>query len=134
MTTDFEEGGVEAVQAWAKEHVDRAVADLMKSGEVSGSMIEGRPAWAMPDRFVIGQVRDKHNLGGFIWIIAGDFKTDRIGSSVAATPRDAARHFALKWQLDAEKADGKDEELVKRAEDLYAMTEHNGAWDELENS
>lgn len=133
MTTDFKEGGIDLVRAWAKEQVDRAVADLMQSGEVHGSMIEGRVSWAMPGRFVIGQVRDKDNLGGFIWVIAGDFKTDRVGSSVAATPREAARHFALKWQLDADKAEA-DDGLVQCAEELYAVTEHDAAWEELGKS
>jgi hypothetical protein len=29
--------------------------------------------------------------------------TDHIAGSVAATPRDVARHFSLKWQMDAER-------------------------------
>ena len=134
MPTDFEEGGVEAVRAWAKEQVDKAVTDIMKSGEVRGRMIEGRPSWTMPGRFVIGQVRGDDHDGGFIWIIAGDFKTDRIGSNVAATPREVARHFALKWQLDADKAGGADDALVRRAEELYAISELDEVWDELGKS
>ena len=34
--------------------------------------------------------------------LAGDLPTDCINADICQTPREAARHFALKWQLGAE--------------------------------
>ena len=36
-----------------------------------------------------------------VWALLCDLPTDTLESSQAASPRDVARHFALKWQLDA---------------------------------
>ena len=129
--TDFEREGPEAVLAWARENLDRAVHELMDAGKLSGLTIEARPSWAMPGRYVIGQLRDNASAGGFKWVIAGDFQTDLIDSALAGSARDAARHFSLKWQLDAEKSPEAAEAMVRRAEELYTLVEMNEAWKEI---
>jgi len=129
--TDFEKQGPEAVLAWARENLDRAVHELMDAGKLAGLTIEARPSWAMPGRYVIGQVRDNASAGGFKWVIAGEFQTDLIDAAVAGSARDAARHFSLKWQLDAEKSPGAAEAIVRRAEELYAISEMDEVWKEL---
>ena len=129
--TDIEQVDPGSARAWAKENLDRAVHDLMNDGKLAGITVEARPAWAMNGKYVIGQVRDNSSPGEFIWVIAGEFQTDSIGSSVAATARDAARHFSLKWQMDAEKSPEAGDAMVQRAEELYAIAEIDDAWTEL---
>lgn len=129
--TDIEQVGTEGVHAWAKETLDRAVHDLMDAGKLAGLTIEARPAWAMHGKYVIGQVRDNASAGAFTWVIAGEFQTDSAGSNVAATAREAARHFSLKWQLDAERSPDAGDAIVQRAEELYAIAELDDAWKEL---
>ena len=120
--------GRDAAIAWAKEHLDRAVNELIDAGRLAGITIEARPSWALPGRYVIGQVRDNSASGTFIWVIAGDFQTDTVDSAAAATARDAARHFSLKWQLDAERSPEAADAMIRRAEDLYAVVESDEAW------
>lgn len=129
--TDLDQSDPGSARAWARENLDRAVHDLMNAGKLAGITIEARPAWAMTGKYVIGQVLDKSSAGGFVWVIAGDFQTDSIGSNVAATARDAARHFSLKWQMDAERSPDAGDAIVQRAEELYAIAENNDAWKEL---
>jgi len=129
--SDVENNGPESALAWARETLDRAVHELMDGGKLSGLTIEARPAWAMQGRYVIGQVRDNASVGGFKWVIAGEFETDFIDASLAGSARDAARHFSLKWQLDAEKSPEAAEATIRRAEELYAISETEDAWKEV---
>ena len=67
---------------------------------------------------------------------------DHVQGDVAATPREALRHFCLKWQLGADKVieasrndpetgehyRAKANELIKQAEDLYELVEADSLW------
>ncbi|HJP52041.1 MAG TPA: DUF4826 family protein, partial [Pseudomonadales bacterium] len=84
----------------------------------------------------------------FIWVISGpDVSTDHIDGNLAASPRDAARHFAMKWQMDAErlntlvkqKAEVVNPEvdreafantLIGYAESLYDIVNNDDFWDQ----
>lgn len=87
--------------AWSREQLNSAVDHLIRAGELDWTLIEARPAWAYPGSTVIGQVREQGEQHLFLWVICGDAPVDYISSKVAATPREAARHFAMKWQLEA---------------------------------
>jgi hypothetical protein len=86
---------------WAKEELDKAVREITDQGAIESLLVEARPAWAKPFDIVIGQLRDQGAETEFLWIIGGTMPIDYIHSAVAATPRDAARHFSMKWQLEA---------------------------------
>ena len=82
----------------------------------------------------------------FIWTISGESViTDYIAGNMAATPKDAARHFALKWQMDADRlrevgkskgptGDAQSQmssyanKLIQDAGSLYDLTERDEVW------
>jgi hypothetical protein len=132
--------------AWVRDTLDRAVAEITRHGVFEGNFVEARPVWSLPYRAMIGQIRDTRETAAFHWIICGDLPTDHIPSSVAATPRDALRHFSLKWQLGAARyddpatreaagmdtlpTDERGAKLAVIAEALYAMAEDDSLWRE----
>ncbi|MGI9236005.1 MAG: DUF4826 family protein [Woeseiaceae bacterium] len=115
---------------WARDTFDRAVRNIIDLGIIDGAFAEARPAWAQPDNVVIGQLRDANEPTSFIWVISGEVPTDHITSDVAATARDAARHFSLKWQMDAAhtKNSAVSNMLVAKAEQLYEIVEDDNLW------
>lgn len=131
---------------WAKSVFDQSVEEMMRRGIVSEMLVEARLVWALPYRVVVGQVREGKESQIFHWVISGEVPTDHIGSAAAATVREAVRHFALKWQLDAarfqdpavqeELAQGQPDQswelmgvqLADKAEALYALTEDDSLW------
>ena len=145
MTEVAGENLAEEALQWARDCLDEAVITASKTGIFEGITFDARVAWTLPKRIVIGQIRDTGpNLREF-WIIAGEVPTDCIDASTCATPRDAARHFALKWQLGAEQlrdpkerakrplkpmADwaGVADDLEQVATDLYDLAEEDVAW------
>lgn len=129
----------------AKEQLDRALFEIMDMGVIESPLLEARPVWIRPFEFVIGQVRDQGQDTVRFWIIGGNLPTDYVHHRVAETARDAARHFAMKWQLDAARLGdpasreqaGRDPEydwdthsraLIKHAEHLYSITEDDSLW------
>jgi hypothetical protein len=87
-------------------HLDAAARALGESGLFASAMIEVNPACAAAGRFLIGRAReagDERKFRWFITIQSGGF--DHAGGVVASTPWEAARHFSMKWQLDAAKVE-----------------------------
>jgi hypothetical protein len=130
---------------WIQATLERAVREIARSGAFESDMIEARPIWSIPERILIGQMRETGDPANFRWVICGAVPTDLIASSVAATPRDALRYFSLKWQLGAarlgdpatRKAAGQREQagepeksaqLATIAEELYAIVEDDRLW------
>lgn len=120
--------GRNELAAWVKQNFDNAVKELIRQNLIDGLMIEAKPAWVFPFKTIIGKARVKDQPGDFLWFICGDVPFDRIAGSAAATPREAARHFALKWQLDASREGELDSELVFKANALYQLTEDERIW------
>lgn len=120
----------ETLSPWARDTFDKAVRNIIDLGIIDGAFVEARPAWALPDNVVIGQLRDANEPTSFIWVISGEMPTDHIASNVAATARDAARHFSLKWQMDAAhtKNSAVANMLVAKAEQLYEIVEDDNLW------
>lgn len=150
MTDEAGENVAEDPVQWAKDCLDEAVITASKTGILEGITFESRVAWTLPNRIVIGQIRDSGPSRRELWIIAGEVPTDCIDASTCATPRDAARHFALKWQLGAEQLRDPVErakrplkpvsdwvtvadELEQVATDLYALAEEDRAWKSAPN-
>lgn len=101
MSEKLHGGESEELATWTREKLDEAVEEMMRLGVVTDTLVEARPVWRLPYKIMIAQVRDANEQTRFNWIIAGEVPIDYLDSTVASTPREAARHFALKWQLDA---------------------------------
>lgn len=123
-------------KAWTKKTLDAAVYQLIDDGIFENSLVEAKPAWALPFVLLIGKIRPRGSGQKFSWFIAGDCPTSYVDSSVANSPREAARHFALKWQLAAEGEaqtdpsiiDYKVEQKIEQAEALYDLVELDHLW------
>lgn len=101
MSENSHGAGSQEVDTWIREKLDEAVEQLMELGIVTSPLVEARPVWTLPYKIMIGQVRDANQQTVFKWVISGEVPIDHLDSAVASSPREAARHFALKWQLDA---------------------------------
>lgn len=137
--------GREKLDAWIKTQRDAAVRNMMKNGVIDSLLLEAKPAWVLPFQILIGKVRGQDQSTEFNWFICGEVPTDYLHSSIASTPRDTARHFAMKWQLAAAKfqeeqaQESPDEgsetlqedpavHLIDHAEALYALVEDDRLW------
>lgn len=129
-----EESDLARAKAWAEDRIEEAVREFIRRGISDSPSLEAKPAWALPFKVVIGKIREQGGESGFFWAIGGEMPCDFIASSVAATPREAARHFALKWQLDAARqresagqkalVDGRE----RAAESLYELVTDDRVW------
>ncbi|MDJ0748727.1 MAG: DUF4826 family protein [Woeseiaceae bacterium] len=110
--------------------VNEAIRGAADAGIVDEALVEARPAWALPNRLLVGQLREQMNPRTFHWFIAGEAPLDFTASANAASPRDALRHFAMKWQLDAERTDDADRkaELIELAESVYELADDERFW------
>jgi hypothetical protein len=128
---------------WSKAKLKDAINELSAAGIFVGARIEGRVIWALRNSILIAQVRESVDKGSVRWVIAGHYTlTDHVDAAVAEVPREALRHFCLKWQLGAERVlelDPADEagredlkqrsdKLRKQAEDLYEIVEDDTFW------
>jgi hypothetical protein len=138
-------GGSEEATAWTKEKLEQAVGEMMRLGIVTDALVEARPVWALPNKIMIGQVRDAGDPAAFKWVISGEVPTDYLDSAVGSTPREAARHFAMKWHLESARCqdpsarntpdpgpeqdrDDIGRQLAERAEALFALVEDENLW------
>lgn len=118
----------EKLDAWIKSSLNDAVKTLSSQGLFDSVVVEAKPAWMLPGQILIGKLRERGEGSAFFWFICGDLPTDSVASSVASDAREAARHFALKWQLDADRRSDDASDLVQRAEALYGLTEEPALW------
>jgi hypothetical protein len=117
------------LKSWIREQLDAAVSALNEKQVFDDALIESRPAWVLPMQILLGQARAQSDPRAYQWFICGDLPFDHIDSSVAATPREALRHFAMKWQITAESLDKKSAEtLIGDAERVYNLTEDDRFW------
>ena len=115
-------------EAWTRQQLDMVVDDIMQKDVFESNFLEARPAWSFPFVVLICQVREQGESGRFAWTISGIVPTDYLNSEAAATPRDAARHFAMKWQLEAAREKELDPALVERAESLFELINNDSLW------
>ena len=96
-----EDAAKEQAVAWARATVEQAVQLFIDRGVLETPLLEAKPAWGIPPAALIITLREKGARPSF-WLIYGrDVPFDYLASSAAASPREAARHFALKWHLEA---------------------------------
>jgi hypothetical protein len=135
----------EDLKDWIKQRLDGAVRELTNRGIVDGLLVEAKPAWVIPFAILIGKARSRGEPREFTWFICGDAPTDHANSSVASSPREAAKYFALKWQLEAarhsdladqeplgtEPESGREDpvdQLAYKAEALYSLVDDEKLW------
>lgn len=133
----------EKLNAWIKEHLNASVRKLMNEGAIDSLIVEAKPAWVLPFQILIGKIRAQGQPVDFIWFICGEVPTDFLESKVASTPREAARHFSMKWQLEAARHQNLTDQkppqpvselhdpgthLVDQAEALYALADDTRLW------
>lgn len=142
MDQNIDKPGRKELEAWIKTNLNAAVHKLMDKGKIDSLVIEARPAWVLPFQIVIGKIRAKDQSGDFEWFICGEVPTDYLEAAVAETPRDAARHFSMKWQLTASRYQGKDtnqdpsqiqqdevvNNLISHSQALYTLVEDDRVW------
>lgn len=134
------------INAWYKELLGTTVRQMVDSGAVTGAAAEASPVWMAPTQVLIAKVWGAGQKSNFIWTISGPgVITDHIAGSMATNPRDVARHFALKWQLDADRLmelarkagasaeaeaeiKAQSDKLIRSAEDLYALAARDQGW------
>lgn len=117
------------LKEWLRKQLDAAVEGLIDANVFDGLMIEVKPAWVLPSQILVGKARTQGDPASFRWFICGEVPLDHVHSDAATTPRDVIRHFALKWQGDAERL--KDEAakvLIEDAESLYTLAEDDRFW------
>ena len=142
---NLDTAGREKLNAWIKKQLDTAVRKSMAKDVIDGLIVEAKPAWVLPFQILIGKVRAQGQSGSFEWFICGEVPTDYLASSIATTPRDAAKNFAMKWQLAAERFKQRAEQnptppssepqqvnpgkqLIDHAEALYGLVEDDRLW------
>lgn len=113
--------------AWGKDRLSAAVDELSDRGIVDTPFVEARIVWALPQQLLIAELRESSTSPSALWVIGGDVPADHLDVMLADTPRDAARHFGLKWQLAAARDDANDA-LIEKAELLLALVEADDAW------
>ncbi len=133
---------------WIKEKQNSAIQKFIKKYKVNSPVIEAKPSWMLPFDVLIGKIRVKEMYDDFKWFICGDIPTDYLESSVAKTPKEAARHFCMKWQLTASNYEGKNtnqsssqinqddivKNLIHQSQRLYTLVEDERLWRERKSS
>jgi hypothetical protein len=121
------------------------VADYVRRQQLFDTDITGEWLWIIPHRAMLGRIWPKHGVSPKYWVITGVVPTDHADAGAARTVREAARYFALKWQLEAarlgkgnaaapsvggDKIDWKamEGDIAKRAEWLHDLMQDNRRW------
>jgi hypothetical protein len=137
----------DALKTWYKKLLDAVVKEMIRIGAVTGAAVEATPVWAAPEQILIAKVWPASQKRNFIWTISGDGAiTDHVPGSMATTPRDIARHFSYKWQMDAERllklaksrtpdantranVEAYANKMIQNAEYLYDLVSRDEGWD-----
>ncbi len=125
-------------QAWVREHFQKANRFLAEKGVLPSKVIDQDCRYLAP-LLAIWKIEAKQPKQQTFWVMSGDLPTDYVDVSVAATARDAIRHFSLMWQLKAENliqsGAVKDptqaqfaQLLVSRAESLFQIHNDDKLW------
>lgn len=142
MDPRTEEGRTQ-LQAWLQGQLEGQARYVVAKELVTGNKARAYAAWALPGKLCIGRLVSVNNKAQAYWVISGECPTDELELKLAATPRDAARHFALKWQLMAARlgdssrqaANGESDtwsqvggKLAAAAEQLYRLAADDKHW------
>ena len=118
----------EKLKEWTAQTLKAAVQELLDGGITDNALVEARPAWVFPFQILIGKIREQGDETRFWWFISGDVPTDHADSGVAPSAREAARYFALRWQVRAANDTDAGPQLAEQAEALYQLVEDDRHW------
>lgn len=120
----------DSTKQWMRELVDLAVRGCGDMKVFDEALVEARPEWALPNRLLVGKVRPQMDPRAACWFVCGEVPFDYLPGDVATSPREALRHFAMKWQLDAKRAgdEAHANTLIDHAEAIYALADEDSAW------
>lgn len=90
---------------WARAALLRICERLIED-DVVGRDARADVAWTVPERYLIARVTSEARPREVFWATGGDLPVDYIPASVATGPREAARHFCLRWQLEGARIAG----------------------------
>lgn len=140
----------EAIEAWFKPLLDKVVKEMLHLKVVEGLTVQATPVWMLPHEVLLAKVWVVGKESEFVWTMSVDkLISDYVGGSIAATPQEVARHFSLKWQLDADRllnlkkndpsvdiseSDMQEyaAKLIHYAETLHDLSTRDEAWDQLD--
>lgn len=142
----------DAVKSWYTKLLDQVVKEMIRLKAVTGVAVQAAPVWAVPHDLLMAKVWAVGKESDFVWTLSVDkFIADYIAGTLAASPKDAARHFSLKWQMDSDRILGvagskstskKDKKrmqeysarLIGYAEMLYDLSGRDEVWKEQASS
>lgn len=125
-------------QEWIREHFQKANRFLGEKGIIPSKVIADESRYLAP-YVAVWKMESKQPKKQTFWVMSGDLPSDYVDVKVAATARDALRHFSMMWQLKAENLEksGATKEptqakfaqlLVSRAESLYQIHNDEKLW------
>ncbi len=125
----------EQLAEWAKEQFQKANRHLAENGLLFQSVVAEDSRYLAP---LVAVWKINTNDDQQLWVISGDLPVDYVPVSVADSARAALKHFALKWQLQAENVRnqmGNDKTqleyatlLEARAENLFELEMNERLW------
>ncbi|MBE0364187.1 hypothetical protein PULV_a1767 [Pseudoalteromonas ulvae UL12] len=123
------------IAQWQRDTFENSQKHLASKGIIPQSVFDKESRYLAPF-FAVWKIKSQN--GKSYWVISGRLPTDHVEASVAATARDAIRHFSFQWQLKADEIvqSGIKEQtqldfanlLVNRAHGLYEFFEKDELW------
>ncbi len=141
----------EAVRTWYTDLLDKVVKEMIDIKAVTGTAVQASPVWMVPNELLMAKVWGVAKEHEFVWTLSIDkLIADYVSGSLATSPREVARHFSMKWQLDADRllnhpqAKGPDDKpdkkmqefsnkLIQYAEVLYDLANRDEVWEERQS-
>lgn len=120
-------------QQWVKDQYQIATKYLAEKGIVTNNVAVEESRYLVP---LLALWKLTAMDGKKFWVLCGDLPSDHSSFDIAPNAREALRHFALKWQMQAENLlQAKNEEqikfanlLISRADGLYALYDDEKLW------
>ncbi|WP_394132052.1 DUF4826 family protein [Shewanella maritima] len=125
-------------EQWVREHFQKANRFLAEKGIIPSKVIADDSRYLAP-YLAVWKMESKQPKKQTFWVMSGDLPSDYVDVKVAATAREAIRHFSMMWQLKAENLHQsgvtKDKTqldfanlLISRAESLHHMCNDDKIW------
>jgi hypothetical protein len=123
----------EQQQQWVKDQYQIATKYLAEKGIVTNSVAVEESRYLVP---LLALWKLTAMDGQKFWVLCGDLPSDHSSFDIAPNAREALRHFALKWQMQAENLlQAKNETqnefahlLISRADGLYKLYNDESLW------
>lgn len=123
------------IQDWVRAQFQRANMHLAEQGIIMESVAVAESRY-LPPLVAIWKIHGMNK--NIVWVVSGDMPVDYIPLGSAKDPREAMKHFALRWQMKAQQiieAGVTDQPtadyvqlLVGRANMLYDLAESDKLW------